>query len=339
MKLVKSIASLACFLVMAPTTPAIAQMSENLPAVEIATPTQTMAQASWQSFNSKEGRFTVQTPAMLQGTKATTTIAGETLNWQIAKVQTDSNFYAVAYSDLPLSTLSLGREAVLNSLKNRLFTGEFDWSAIAARSHRISMGEIPGLEYLSLRKGKVSALRIYLVNRRLYGVVAKADTVTQVHRFLDSFSVSSIWRPFTSEPGRFTVNLPMAPVVTTEVVKVASTNFSWRKFAARNLYAKEDRYVVAYTDLPANMLKRDQAATLNESIKATLTALKLPAIAQQGRAITLNGVPGREFMGTTDAGRSLVMRFYLSGNRLYGVFVGSKSLDNLDNFLGSFQVL
>jgi len=339
MKPVRSITSLVCFLVMSPIATAIAQANEQPKPVEITAPTQMMTQARWQSFNSKAGRFTVQTPAAPQTTKATTAIAGETLNWQIAKVQTGSSFFAVAYSDLPLSILSLGREAVLDSLQNRLFTGEFDWNAIAARGHRISMGEIPGIEYLSLRQGKVSALRIYLVNRRLYGVLAKADTIDQVHQFLDSFSVSSIWRPFTSQAGRFTVNLPMAPVVTTEAVKVAGTNFSWRKFAARNLYAKEDMYVVAYTDLPANLLKRDQAATLNESIKATLTALKLPEIAQQGRAITLNGMPGREFMGTTDAGRSLIMRFYLSENRLYGVFVGSKSLDNLDEFLGSFQVL
>jgi hypothetical protein len=323
---------LAGLLAIAPVSSGFAQSTRQPAGVQL-------GQSGWQSFTSKEGRFTVQAPLTPTSETTSTTVSGKSLDWQVAKMRNGAELYAVAYTDLPLSVLALGKEPVLESLKGRLLTSDFDWKAIALRGHRISLGNIPGMEYLSLRNGQVTALRLYLVNRRVYGVLAKASTLDQVSQFMDSFQVASIWQPFTSRTGKFTVKVPMTPIVTTEVVKTPNHTFSWSKFEARNLYAKDDTYVVAFADLPPKLVKAGVDTALTEATRDTLTALGIPAMATQGRTISLNGMPGREFMGTTNAGRSLVMRFYLSGNRLYGVFVGSQSLENLDNFLSSFQVL
>jgi hypothetical protein len=64
-----------------------------------------------------------------------------------------SEHYAIAYTDLSIEVLSAGHQAVIASLKNRLLASEFDWNTIAARSHRISLGEIPGREYLRIQNG------------------------------------------------------------------------------------------------------------------------------------------------------------------------------------------
>jgi hypothetical protein len=72
--------------------------------------------------------------------------------------------------------------------------------------------------------------------------------------------------------------------------------------------------------------------------KTTLAALGMPEVSQKGRAIILNGLSGLEFVGTTSKGESAILHFYLSGQRVYGVFATSESLSNLDTFLSSFSI-
>jgi len=154
-------------LAIAPANLALAQTTHQAPSVEL-------AQSNWQAVISKQGQFTVLAPGSPQAETTSTPVTGKTLTWQVAKIRNGQELYAVAYTDLPLAVLAQGREAVLNGLKSRLLANDFDWSAIAAQGQRISLGDIPGMEYLSLRNGKVSALRLYLVNLRLYGVFATA---------------------------------------------------------------------------------------------------------------------------------------------------------------------
>jgi hypothetical protein len=68
---------------------------------------------------------------------------------------------------------------------------------------------------------------------------------------MNSFNVESLWQPFTSATGKFTVKLPLAPIATDEVTKYQGKTTQWTKFEAKNLYAKDDSYIVAYNDLPS----------------------------------------------------------------------------------------
>jgi len=295
-----------------------------------------LAQSSWQAVASTTGKYTVQMPGTPQQRTTTTTVGAKTLTWTINQSRNGSEAYAVAYTDLPLEVLELGREPVMEGMRNRLLASEFDWQVFLNQSHRISMGDIPGMEYLNLRQEKVSALRLFLVNRLLFAVFASANDLANASRFMDSFTVASIWQPFTSPQGRFSVRFPMAPLVTNETTQYKGKSLAWKKYAARNLYDKGDSYVVGYTDLAPG--QRDAKARLDDATTAVLTSLGVPELSSKGRAISLNGIAGREFMGTASTGRSVMMRFYLVGNRLYGLFSHSQSLTNFSTFFNSFQV-
>jgi hypothetical protein len=78
----------------------------------------------------------------------------------------------------------------------------------------VALGEIPGLEFTHLEAGKASVARFYLANRRLYAVVASAPDLHGVNQFVETFAIDGLWRPFVSEEGGFSVDLPMAPVFT-----------------------------------------------------------------------------------------------------------------------------
>jgi hypothetical protein len=341
---VSSLAKLAlCGAIASPLLMVDAQRLEAAPVTTISdTPepalTRQLVQAPWQSASPAAGRFSVQAPGTLQPETATTTIATTSLNWTIHALRTGTDRYAVAYTDLPLEVLQMGRTAVIESLKQRLLANDFDWQAIANRGQRINWAGIPGMEFLDLRNNKVSTLRLFLVKRRLYGVFATTSNLADAHRFVNSFGVAPLWQPFVSKTGQFSVKLPMAPIVSTESTEYQGQKFNWVKFNSKNVYALEDSYVVAYSDLSPSAMQAGADVVLKNAAQTTLGALGIPEPRPQGRAIALGKNPGQEFMATAKSGQSVVLRFYLVGQRLYGVFSSSKSLTNLDQFLNSFNV-
>jgi hypothetical protein len=288
--------------------------------------------------HSETGRFSVQLPVELEATTATTEISGDTLTWNISTANQGDTLYAVAYTDLPLEILALGQEAVIDSLEARPFLQEFDWQTLRNRGQQISLGDIPGIEFLELEAGQVSAARFYLANRRLYAVMASSPDLHEVSQFLESFAIDSLWRPFVSEEGGFTVDLPMAPVFTPQQVDYQGSTLDWWQYVGYNLYAPEDRYGFAYADLPDDLTIDNADALLEDVATRVLIELNAPNLATTGTAISLEGMPGREYVLTKPSGPSYVLRLLLADQRLYGLLATSESLDNLDRFLSSFQV-
>jgi hypothetical protein len=302
---------------------------------QVAEPT---SMAGGSTVHSEMGRFSVQVPVGLDATTATTEISGDTLTWTVSTANQGNTLYAVAYTDLPLAILALGQEAVIDSLEARPFLQEFDWQTLRNRGQQISLGDIPGIEFLELDAGQVSAARFYLANRRLYAAMASSPDLHEVSRFLDSFAIDSLWQPFVSEAGGFTVDLPMAPVFTPQQVDYQGSTLDWWQYVGYNLYAPDDRYGFAYADLPDGLTIDNADALLEDVATGVLTELNAPNLATTGTAISLEGMPGREYVLTKPNGPSYVLRLLLADQRLYGLLATSESLDNLDRFLSSFQV-
>lgn len=291
-----------------------------------------------QTLHSELGRFSVQIPGELEATTATTEISGDSLTWNISTASQGDTFYAVVYTDLPLEILAMGQEAVIDSLKSRPFLESFDWQAISNRGRQVTLGDIPGIEFLELDGGQVSAVRFYLANRRLYAVMAASPDLQEVNQFMKSFAIDSLWQPFVSEEGGFSVDLPMAPVFTPQQVEYQGTLLDWWQYVGYNLYAPQDRYGFAYTDLPDGLATDDADALLENVAILVLSELSAPNLATNGTAISLDGMPGREYSLTKPSGQTYVLRLFLVDQRLYGLLATSESLDNLDRFLSSFQV-
>jgi hypothetical protein len=294
--------------------------------------------ASGQRVQSDAGRFSVEVPTSLQVAPTTSTVNGTILNWSVSHAVQGETAFAVAYTDLPLDLLALGQDAVIKSLKTSPLIAAVDWQALSTRGHRITLGDLPGIEYLHLDAGQLTAVRFYLANRRLYAVIASSPDLPVVNQFLDSFAIATLWQPFVSEAGGFTVNLPMAPVFTPQQVAYRGKTLDWWQFIGYNLYAPDDRYGFAYVDVPDGMATTDANALLSEVAIQVLTDLNTPDLAAAGTVIALDGHPGRQYLLTHSNGMSYVLRLYLVERRIYGLLAASQSLNNLDRFLSSFQV-
>ena len=291
-----------------------------------------------QTVHSELGRFSVQVPVGLEATTATTEVSGDTLTWNISTAGQGDTLYTVAYTDLPLEILAMGQETVIDSLQSRPFLQNFDWQVLGNRGRPVSLGDIPGIEFLHLDAGQVSAVRFYLANRRLYAVMASSPALQEVNQFMESFAIDSLWQPFVSEAGGFTVDLPMAPVFTPQQVDYQGTLLDWWQYVGYNLYAPQDRYGFAYADLPEDLTITDEDTFLIDVATLVLADLDAPNLATDGTAISMEGMPGREYALTKPSGQSYVLRLFLADERLYGLLATSESLDNLDHFLSSFQV-
>ena len=290
------------------------------------------------SFHSETGRYSVLMPLGAQAATTTTTVGSQSLTWTVSIARQGNSIYGVAYTDLPLELLAQGGEAVIESLRSSPFFEEFNWETLASRAQPVALGEISGLEFIHLEAGKASAARFYLANRRLYAVVAAAPDLHGVSQFVETFAIDDLWRPFVSEEGRFSVDLPMAPVFTPQQVSYQDKTLNWWQYVGYNLHSPVDRYGFAYADLPNALVVRNPDILLQEVATLVLTELNAPNLATAGTTISLGGMPGREYALTKPNGQSYVLRLYLGDRRLYGLLATSNSLNNLDRFLSSFQV-
>ncbi len=152
----------------------------------------------------------------------------------------------------------------------------------------------------------MSAVRFYLANRRLYAVMAASPDLHGVNQFMESFAIDSLWRPFVSEDGGFTVDLPMAPVFTPQQVDYQGTTLDWWHYLGYNLYAPADRYGFAYADLPDGLAFDNADALLKDVATLVLTELSAPNLAAEGMSISVNGMPGREYSLTKPSGQRIV---------------------------------
>lgn len=290
----------------------------------------------WQPYGSEEAQFSAQFPSEPETRTRTVAIAGQSTDWTIFRVQDDTGFYAVAYTDLTPEAIELGANAAIDSIENTL-AEEFNWSALNGRGRPIEVDGYPTREIIGTQNNQLSVLRLILANQRLYAVMSTSDSLENVGQFVDSFAIES-WQPYISEDGGFSVSLPMAPDEETETTEWTGKQFNWTVIESRSFTAPNDSYTVAYTDVSADDLQSGEDALLEQVGANLVERLQPQAVIESGREISLDGHPGRSFVATTENGQIVGVNFYLVGQRLYGVGARADDVVNISQFLDSFQI-
>lgn len=295
-----------------------------------------LSQSSGTSYASSEGQFAIQFPAEPEARSRTLPIAGQSYDWTIFRLQDETGFYAVAYTDLTPETIELGANAVVDSIENTL-TEEFNWSALNGRGKSIEVDDYPAREIIGTQNNQLSVLRLVLADQRLYAIMSSSEDLTEVGQFIDSFAVQP-WQLYESAEGGFSVALPMPPDPETETTAWTGKEFSWTVIESRSFTDPNDSYAVAYTDLSAEDLQTGEASLLDQVGINLIERLQPQAVIESGREISLDGNPGRSFVATTEEGQIVGVNFYLVGQRLYGIGARADDIANISQFLDSFQV-
>jgi hypothetical protein len=147
-----------------------------------------------------------------------------------------------------------------------------------------------------------------------------------------------VLQPYTSSDGRFSVQFPAGEVKTgTEPIPLTGNDTStlyefWIESDGGNV-----SYMVMYNDYPPAYANDGADAVLGRTRDGALKG----KTTLSDMAISLNGVPGREFTAKDDTWNYTVRQF-LSGKRLYQMIVVSKPdhpATLTSAFLDSFKIL
>lgn len=147
-------------------------------------------------------------------------------------------------------------------------------------------------------------------------------------------------KSYTSKEGRFTVNMPGMPKVTTKEV---SNDLTVTTVVAEG---RQDSYfVVSFSDFPEKDLKKGAVEKrLEQACKGALEKSE-GKLRGEAKSITLDGKhPGREIVIEKNGEIIARMRIYLVDRRLYQVMVLGKGAifapkeKDVGNFLDSFRL-
>jgi hypothetical protein len=154
-----------------------------------------VAQETWQSFSRPDGGFAVQMPpgTVREGVQPTETELGP-IDIHLLGIDLPTRLYAVVYQDFPDAFEGLSPEALLNSTLEGV---KGNVSRRLQDDRSILLGNYPGIDlYYEGFDGLSYKQRLYIVNRRLYMLVAAtSETVSpsfveDADRFFNSFELS-----------------------------------------------------------------------------------------------------------------------------------------------------
>lgn len=151
---------------------------------------------------------------------------------------------------------------------------------------------------------------------------------------------ASSWSAFKSPAGKFTVNLPSAPMTLKIPLDIRGDKLELNMIAARD--SAESFYTVAYCDLPADKVASSEPETILDRFVDGIQK-NMRGDVLSSRSIMLKRVPGREFTVKKSDGKIALARVYYRGARLYQVMmlleVGKPLPADLDKFFDSFRIL
>ncbi len=152
----------------------------------------------------------------------------------------------------------------------------------------------------------------------------------------------SVWKPFSSQEGGFTVLMPGTP---SEIkLPVDSQEGATTLIGFRVIRKNEANYMVGYADVPAGVKLNTPAERnkfLTEVATGFSTSLKGRILSQ--RTVNLRSYPGREIRVQFSQGVKGRQRLYLVNRRLYQLVVmtGKESSlsKSIQGFMDSFKLL
>ncbi|MEM1366488.1 MAG: hypothetical protein AAGG02_00450 [Cyanobacteria bacterium P01_H01_bin.15] len=165
-------------------------------------------------------------------------------------------------------------------------------------------------------------------------VIAETETLT-ASELEPANLVRTDWQTYVSPAGLYAALFPAEPTESTVRTASGGVSLTWQLSSVKT---DKGTYAAAFTDLPAAVLEQQGVNQIFQEVQSQLLPeLELGGIADSDREIGLQGYPGREFLGTVDE-KLVGARFYLVGNRLYGLFGGAAAIAPLNYFLNSFQM-
>ncbi len=159
----------------------------------------------------------------------------------------------------------------------------------------------------------------------------------------------SVWRPFASDEGRFSVLMPGTPALTRRTQNiVGTTTIDLRTFSVSRRQ-ETIVYAVSYADYPTSLIQQanlNQPGNLNTFFTLVrdelVRSLKGRLIGDRG--VSVNGVVGREFRIIRPGGRLLITRFFLVNQRAYELDVDVAQAreryltGSIEGFMNSFRI-
>jgi len=169
---------------------AVMSSSEDL--TEIGQFIDSFAVQPWQLYESAEGGFSVALPMPPEPETETTDWTGKEFTWTVLESRNfiaPNDSYAVAYTDVSSEDLQAGEEALLDRVGINLVE-RLQPQSVIENGREISLEGNPGRSFIATTEdGQIVGVNFYLVGQRLYGVGARADDVTNISQFIDSFQV------------------------------------------------------------------------------------------------------------------------------------------------------
>lgn len=153
--------------------------------------------------------------------------------------------------------------------------------------------------------------------------------------------VQSVWQPFSSSRGNFTVLMPGKPTEAQQTINTQAGAIKLLRF--QTVRKGEAGYIVGYADLPNNVI--NTPADINNffsGVTASMLAQSKGKLLSR-RNIKLRTYPGREIKLQVSPGVTTRSRFYLVNQRFYMMSVVTAKEQNLaksiDGFFNSFRLL
>jgi hypothetical protein len=276
-----------------------------------------------------------------------------------------SDSYLASYTDVPTNLAGLdpeelldnGRDGAINSTGGEL-----------VEETKITLGEFPGRDFTY----KITALngnirqRAYVVEQRLYQLVTtgtgNAVNSADAEKFFNSFKLTGRgttsqptaaatseaiptsgggdtggnWQTFTSQDGKFSVELPGKPQEGSRSIPVGTDTMELHTFS---LGTSKESYTMTFSDYPASIMQTS-AATL---LEGALTGVVGQGTLVDKQSITVDGNPGIqaefEVPGT---GYSWYKALFVE-ERMYQLIVIAQNKDataqDAKRFLDSFELM
>ncbi len=159
----------------------------RLSLVALVLPLATMLEASsWQTFASTAGGFSLLVPGRPQFRERVHQSFVGAIRENTYRVTSGDGDYSAEYSDLPWVAVGLGGpETIFRRAKEGVLS---DNGGVEGSFNVLSLGKHPGRELTFQGPGRESGkARFFLVERRLYVLVASGANPANVQKFLDSF--------------------------------------------------------------------------------------------------------------------------------------------------------
>ncbi len=161
-------------------------------------PTPQPTSSAWPIFNSLDGRFSVRLPTKPMKKHEYLPFPGFEINQFVFTTPYQDSVLLLTYGDLPETMPPFDPEELLKEYRDALVRGS---GGTVKQTELIQLGDHPGLEYTVVLpksaknpQGIVSHARIYLVDRRVYGLeyVARPSMADapEVNQFFDSFQIT-----------------------------------------------------------------------------------------------------------------------------------------------------